>query len=625
VLLVRRRRGLRRVGFLVTKPHAVFLAASSFGPAIGPLGRGRAAFAGQMTTAASGSGKGRTLISGRRRGSDSPGLLTRLRRDALHALAGGPFYQRTLMGRVPLDLKLRIPQRWPGDAKRGGAIAAGEIELVGELVRAPTPRWSPRSAGSQWLAAWHGFGWLADAAAAGTVAREAARELVQSWIDENTGSTGVAWRSDVLDPLRRAMLSSLVAQLRHLARTAAWEATGAGRLRALKGLVTGMAVLGSSESRMARVLKTFERELSVQILPDGGHVSRSPSLQLQVLQDLIDTRAVLRSAQIEAPAALKDAIERMAPMLRFFRHGDRRLALFNDSLEEDGVLIDLVLTRSETKGRAPSHAPDTGFDRLQAFKSLVLIDAGKPPPRGFDDHAHAGPLSFELSHERERIIVNCGAYRGPKPNWWRVARASAAHSVMVVADTNSVEIRPDGTLGRIPTSVARERAEHEGQQWVSATHDGYRERFGLIYTRQLFLSADGEDLRGEDQLTGLPGAVFAVRFHLHPSVQAGLVRDGSAALLRLPSGSVWRLRAAGGEIGLGESIYLGSGEARKTQQVVLSGTVPPGGVTVRWAIRREPRRSIADQAREDQYPGDETSGNPVATDVSPGGQPPGNG
>ena len=598
-----------------------------------------------MTAAASGTGKGRPPIAGSGLASDSPGLFTRLRRDALQALAAGPLYKHTLIGRVPADLKLRIAQRWPGDAKRGTAIAAGEIELAGELVRAPAPRWSPPSAGQEWLAAWHGFGWIADIAAAGGGAREATRDLVQSWIDENTGWNGVGWRSDVLatrvfawiahfdeivrrdqdDPLRRAMLTSLVAQLRHLARTAAWEVAGAGRVRALKGLIAGISVLGGFEPRLARVLKSLERELSVQILPDGGHLSRSPSLQLQVLQDLIDTRAVLRSAQIEVPAALKDAIERMAPMLRFFRHGDRRLALFNDSLEEDGVLIDLVLTRSETKGRAPSHAPDTGFDRLQAFKSLVLIDTGKPPPRGFDDHAHAGPLSFELSHERERIIVNCGAYRGPKPNWWRVARASAAHSVMVVADTNSVEIRADGTLGRSPTSVARERAEHEGQQWVSATHDGYRERFGLIYARQLFLSADGEDLRGEERLTGLPGAAFAVRFHLHPSVQAGLVRDGSAALLRMPSGIVWRLRAAGGEMGLGESIYLGSGEARRTQQVVLSGTVPPGGVTVRWAIRREPRRSIADQAEEDKFPGDEAPQNSAAKASSPGDQPPGNG
>jgi uncharacterized heparinase superfamily protein len=576
---------------------------------------------------------------GRRPAADAPGLLTRLRRDALQALASGPLYRHTLIGRVPADLKLRVGQRWPGDAKRGGAITAGEIELAGELVRNPSPRWSPPSAGPEWLAAWHGFGWISDLAAAGGVARDAARDLIQSWIAENTGWNSLAWRSDVLatrlfawivhfdemlkrdqgDPLRRAMLTSLVAQLRHLARTAPWEVAGAGRLRALKGLVAGMAVLGSPEPRLAKALKTLERELSVQILPDGGHLSRSPSLQLQVLQDLIDTRAVLRAVQIEVPGALKESIERMAPMLRFFRHGDRRLALFNNSLEEDGMLIDLVLTRSETKGRAPSHAPDTGFDRLQAFKSLVLFDTGKPPPRGFDDHAHAGTMSFELSHERERIIVNCGAYRGPKPNWWRVARASAAHSVLVVADTNSVEIRADGALGRSPTSVAHERAEHEGQQWVSATHDGYRERFGLIYARQLFLSADGEDLRGEDRLTGLPGAAFAVRFHLHPSVQASLMRDGSAALLRLPTGIVWRLRAAGAEMSLGESVYLGSGEARKTQQVVLSGTVPAGGATVRWAIRREPKRAVGNRPFEDQVADDQPAGNQPAGNQSAGG------
>jgi uncharacterized heparinase superfamily protein len=577
-------------------------------------------------------GKDGAHAAGRRLATDPPGLLSRLRRDVLQALAAGPFYRHTLIGRVPADLRLRVSQRWPGDGKRGAAIAAGEIELAGEVVRNPSPRWSPPSVGPKWLAAWQSFGWIADLAATGGTARDAARELVQSWIAENANWNTLAWRSDVLatrvfawlvhfdeivkrdqeDPLRRAMLTSLVAQIRHLARTASWEVTGAGRVRALKGLVAGMAVLGSPEPRLAKALKTLERELSSQILPDGGHVSRSPSLQLRVLQDLIDIRAVLRAAQVEVPVILKGSIERMAPMLRFFRHGDRRLALFNDSLEEDGVLIDLVLTRSESKGRPPSHAPDTGFDRLQAFKSLVLIDTGRPPPRGFDNHAHAGPLSFELSHERERIIVNCGAYRGPKPNWWRVARASAAHSVLVVADTNSVEIRADGSLGRAPTSVARERAEHEGQQWVSATHDGYRERFGLIYTRQVFLSADGEDLRGEDRLTGLPGAAFAVRFHLHPSVQASLVRDANAALLRPPSGIVWRLRAAGAEMSLGESVYLGSGEARKTQQVVLSGTVPAGGVTVRWAVRREPRRTVGERPSENRTAEAQPAGNQPA-------------
>jgi hypothetical protein len=107
---------------------------------------------------------------------------------------------------------------------------------------------------------------------------------VQSWIDENASWNGVGWRSDVLatrvfawiahfdeivrrdqdDALRRAMLTSLVAQLRHLVRTASWEVAGAGRVRALKGLIAGMVVLGGFEPRLARVLKSLERELSVE-------------------------------------------------------------------------------------------------------------------------------------------------------------------------------------------------------------------------------------------------------------------------------------------------------------------------------------------------------------------------
>jgi uncharacterized heparinase superfamily protein len=134
-----------------------------------------------------------------------------------------------------------------------------------------------------------------------------------------------------------------------------------------------------------------------------------------------------------------------------------------------------------------------------------------------------------------------------------------------------------------------DRAEEDGHQWIAATHDGYQPRFGLTYSRELYLAPDGDDLRGEDKLTGRAGEAFAVRFHLHPAVEASLSADGGAAVLRLPSGAAWRLRAAGAEISLGESVYLGAGEAKKTQQVVLGGTTGPDGAVVRWAIRREPK------------------------------------
>jgi uncharacterized heparinase superfamily protein len=540
---------------------------------------------------------------------ETPPLLTRLRRDALRALAAGPFYRHTLIGRAPADLRLRVGERWPGDAPRGTMILSGEIVLAGQLVRNPMPVWFPPEAGTAWLAAWHDFSWIADLLSVGGGAKDAVRALVQSWLTDNTGWHQIAWRADVLATriyswivhfdeiasreadrlLRRAMLVSLSAQLRHLGRTAVWELTGPARLRALKGLVAGLVAFGHPQKRILRALQAIERELPVQLHPDGGHRSRNPSIQLDVLRDLVDTRSALRAGHIEVPGALQDAIDRMAPMVRFFRHGDRKLALFNNSIEEDGILVDLVLTRSETKGRAPAQAPLTGFQHMQAGHSLVLVDIGKPPPAGFDEAAHAGPLSFEMSHGRERIVVNCGGYRGTQRAWRQVARSTAAHSVLVVADTNAVEINDDGTLGRAPPTIRCERAEEDGHQWIAVSHDGYRQKFGLTYARELYLAADGDDLRGEDKLTGRPGVAFVVRFHLHPSVVPILMQDDSAVVLRLPSGLAWRLRAIGAELSLGESIYLGSGELKPTQQVMLSGVTGPNGASIRWAIRREGR------------------------------------
>jgi uncharacterized heparinase superfamily protein len=555
----------------------------------------------------------RSASARERRNGDNPTFLTRWRRDLLQSLAASRFYRHTLIGRVPAGIAVSIAQPWPGDPKRGIAITAGDIRSAGILVPNPVFSRFPPTGSEQRDAAWHGFEWISDVVAAGPAVRDSARGLVQNWLAQEPDLGSVAWRSDVLatrlfawithfddivgskDPtFRRAVLASMAKQHRHLARFAVWELGGAARLRALKGLIAGILALDGSSPRLTRALRVLGRQAAAQIFPDGGHRSRSPSVQLRVVQDLVDIRSLLRAAKIEPPPALQDAIERAAPMLRLFRHGDRRLALFNDSVEEDGVLIDLVLTQSETRGRGLTHAPDTGFERLQAAKSLVVVDTGTRPSPSFDTHSHAGALSFEMSHGRERIIVNCGAYRGANPNWWRVPRASAAHSVLVVADTNSTEIRDDGVFNRAPMSVSCERSEHEGQHWISATHDGYRERFGLIYTRELFLAADGDDLRGEDRLTGRPGANFAVRFHLHPSVEASLVDGETTAALRLPSGVCWQLRATGAELGLGESIYLGSGEAQKTQQVVLSGSAAPGGTTVRWALRRDRGKTGSD-------------------------------
>ncbi|MBV8391726.1 MAG: heparinase II/III family protein, partial [Alphaproteobacteria bacterium] len=391
---------------------------------------------------------------------------------------------------------------------------------------------------------------------------------------------------------------SLARQRLHLKRIARSGLIGREAVAVMRALIF-------ADLAFIREGKSFEKSLDVAVarlgrfvkryvLHDGVVAERAPYLQVAVLRHLLDVVAALSSAERKPPADITAAIERLAPMLRFFRHGDGGLALFNGSWEGGRTLIDLALARSGSTDSAPAMALTSGFQRLTAGPSLVIADAGSPPGRGMDGEAHAGTLSFEMSAAHERLIVNCGIYPGAPIEWRHFMRFTAAHSTAVINDTNSSEITSNGKLEYRAGNVVVDRAEDQGAQWLDMSHDGYRSLYGIIHRRRLWLSADGGDLRGEDMFSGpegkpvtVPDKRFIIRFHLHPAVKATLAQSGQAVLMRLPSGRGWRLRASGAGVGLAESIYLGEeGRQRRTEQIVLVGQVPAEGVSIKWALTR---------------------------------------
>ncbi|MGH6893154.1 MAG: heparinase II/III domain-containing protein, partial [Dongiaceae bacterium] len=114
-----------------------------------------------------------------------------------------------------------------------------------------------------------------------------------------------------------------------------------------------------------------------------------------------------------------------------------------------------------------------------------------------------------------------------------------------------------------------------------------------IHRRRLFLGADGQELMGEETLTGRGGKSFALRFHLHPAVQASVTQSSQAAFLKLPAhgGSVgggWRLRIQGGDLSIADSVYLGqAGAVRRAQQLVVQGVIEGDTTQVKWALQKE--------------------------------------
>lgn len=532
-------------------------------------------------------------------------------------------YDLSLKGPMP-DRVLYSPElAIKPSPEKADAFLLGHYTLPGGQVRmrAGTP-WDATAPDRQWAENLHGFSWLWHFnARAGKDTSRHARWLIKTWLDKHKKCDGVAWRPHVLArrliswyanwPLivdgadviwRSTLLRSMARQAKHLHRTAKSAPDGLAKLEAALGLtMTGIAMPDQRKS-FEKGLGLLSRELALQVMADGGHVSRSPETQLTLLCDLLMLREAMFAGGHQIPSRLQHTIDVMAPATEFFRHGDGHLSLFNGGGLGSEAAIDKALSGDTARVSPLSHLPYSGFHRLKAKKTLLLVDTGRAPPSVHSLSAHAGCLSFEMSAGRHRLITNCGALTVQGPHWHQAMRATAAHSTLGLDQKSSADFIDSGwsksLLGaRIsggPKEVLSTRHEKDIGYWLESSHDGYLERFGLIHVRRLFLNSDGNDLRGEDQLVAKEvrrrsqsPKTATVRFHLHADVRASLARDGSNVLLLLPNRDGWQFRAKGGAITLEESVYIGDGETlRRSNQIVVTLEHPSDDAKINWAFRR---------------------------------------
>lgn len=466
-----------------------------------------------------------------------------------------------------------------------------------------------------WAEALHAFDWLHHLEANATeLSSSNARALFDEWLQATMAAPGdfandpsvaarrlVNWlvQSPLLlngaDPtFRLRYYRALGRHLRRLERLLGGLPRGMARLDVAAALaLAGTVIL--NEQKLARWASAVLADtLHSDVLADGGHISRSPEAVIEALAALIPLREAIIRRQQPVPVVLRDAIERMVPMLRFFRHGDGGLAHFHGAGHVTPGAIDAVLAFDEVGGQPVANARYVGFQRLEAGASVAIVDTGRVPPPAYAGAAHASALAFEFSHGMTRIIVNCGALGRARTEWTAAARATAAQSGLVVADTSSARL-----LDRWPMAEALGPLMYGGPRTVevrreplamSATHDGYRALFGLTHERGLALTEDGLWLEGEDRLIGrdrLDGLPFAIRFHIGPTVKVRLERSGRRALLALRDGSIWLFGVDHGpDLALEESITLvGPRRVRRTTQVVIAGNTLTDD-TVRWHIGR---------------------------------------
>lgn len=520
----------------------------------------------------------------------------------------GPLYRWRFTGFTPERILIAPPDLRVADPQLAQEFYHGRFALAGRLVETgglspfavepPTPEWE---------AALHSFSWLRHLKSANSeLATANARALLDDWMrlygrrigglawsPEVTAQRIIAWLqhsnlilSGAELPAYRKFMRSLAMQVRYLRTVASAMDDGEERLRARIALAFAALALPVSPPTARAARRNLEYELKRQILPDGGHVSRNPLTILELLADLLPLRQTYANGTESPPKALIEAVERMLPALRFFRHQDGSLALFNGVGPTMSERIISVLRHDETAGSPLTHAPYSGYERLSMGSTTIISDTGLPPPVTSSRDAHAGCLAFEMSSGRQRYIVNSGVDRFGPPEFRPLGRSTAAHSTATINDTSSCRFSLNAGLSNMigtpiiagPTKVQRDRVEDMGRQGFVASHDGYVRLFGIFHERRVVLSHNGSVIQGADRFyRGDAKALKAngrdnitVRFHIHPSVDISFDENGLINL-SAPHDDTWAFSCFEVAPQLEDSIFFAGFRGPVTsKQIVLS-------------------------------------------------------
>jgi uncharacterized heparinase superfamily protein len=539
---------------------------------------------------------------------------------------------------APQDLRTADPTV-AGDVYAGFFVFSGRALSTGG--RSPFDFAPPSRA---WGEALYGFGWLRHLRAAGTALAQAnARSLVDEFITTANGDRDLAGEPQVAarrlisflsqSPLLlegadhafyHRFLRAIGRLARDLERDAKTDNSPQRRLIAAIGLCYGGLCCAGLSGSLKQATRLLSRELDAQILPDGGHASRNPHILIDLLFDLLPLRHMFASRETDVPDSLLRAIDRMLPMVRLFRHGDGTLSHFNGMGLSAADHLATLLTYDDMRSQPIHHAPYSGYERLEAGRSLVVADVGACPPAAFAAEAAASCLSFEFSSGRSRIIVNCGLPRAANRAVIEAARSTPAHSTATLGTASSnLFLAPEGgavtrflagwlekRLGPVALAGVREvsveRSERDHVQGLDASHDGYRARYGITHQRRLRLSADGQWLEGEDSFSAdhdTAAEEAVIRFHLAPGVKPSR-SHGGAVMLLLPNREAWHFEASPADAWLEDSIFFSAPDgARRTEQIVLRLRLNETR-TARWRFERlqQSAPASASQRRSEPSP-----------------------
>ena len=234
----------------------------------------------------------------------------------------------------------------------------------------------------------------------------------------------------------------------------------------------------------------FDRNVDKLILPDGGHVSRDICKLISFLSLALPLQ---RYQNLGLPDTYSAAVRRSFAHLKLLQGHDGKLSVIS-GLGHHAIELSGLFEYYGQEISRPSLAPDSGFARLDQGKASLIADT----------HTALG-IDFFFGGER----------------------------LFHTAQEQSHQNFP-----------AQLRSAPQGQALIMASSQ---------LKRTCFLSADGSDLRVEDEVAHQEKSQMVV--HVPTSVKLSTLMEGKIVIFVTPDKSVWHLRQRGGSMQIQQAAF----------------------------------------------------------------------
>lgn len=500
----------------------------------------------------------------------------------------------------------------------------GHYALGGIIVNTngQTP-FSIISNNDEWEKELNSFTWLRHFSAnQDTLSDSYARSLIKEWIELRSEQTSkYAWELEITSKrlisllchsivilskpdheFHHQLMRSLGKHVKVLRRLIANSPNEMSVLYGHIALTYASICFSGNSSSIKTHRDQLANELNMQILADGGHISRNPAAIPELLALLLPLKEGFAAIETAPPKELINAIERLLPALKFFRHGDGSIARFNGSGVSENALVTTILRYDESLGEPVKDAIHSGYQRASLGNAILVVDTGEPPKGELSLEAHAGALSFEFSSGLSCLIVNCGKPKIYDKNTSQVWRTTNAHSTVTLNDVSTVRFENPGTAGRAISgqifsrnlNLEYSREDTSSSTTLTAAQDSYVKEFGIRHQRSLTLDSNGDRLFGQEWFSGPNKSDIryttkdkvALRFHLHPDIKASVSENGETCLLETREGEQWRFDSPGFQLELVESIFFASLPAPKPTWQIVIYTKAYDNPEINWALQK---------------------------------------